>query len=149
MSNRWWKLEPKVNAVARAAIEMAAPNTVTRTGVAVRPRPGCRASRTPVVPAGDRPAWARPSATRDGRDAPWGSAIPSMSPRTVAAFHDGMAARSATTSARAAPPPSRTSVSKLSPGWGSAILASRPNGVSEDAPKAMTTPRAAPETATI
>src|SRR5947207_9469717 len=110
--------------MARAASETAAPNTVTRTGVDARPRPGWSANRTPAAPAGETPEWARPSAIREGRAAA-GVSMPKAFSRTLDVRHDGIAASRTTRRARAAPPPRRTIGSKLNPGLGSDTRARR------------------------
>ncbi len=60
-------LVPNPNAVTSAASPAAMPNTVERTGAAVRPRPTSSAIRTPAMELGGNDAEVMAFAMREGR----------------------------------------------------------------------------------
>src|SRR5438477_1761488 len=91
VSTRWLRLAPTVIDPTSAATEMAAPTRALRTGVAVRPRPGSSAMRTPATAVGASPARANAPATAEGRDRD-GSRPPPASPWARADRHAGPAA---------------------------------------------------------
>src|SRR5207248_11593096 len=66
VETRRLRLVPNVNTAVTAVTATTRPTTALRTGMAVRPRPGCRAMRTPVTAEGARPVLAADSATREG-----------------------------------------------------------------------------------
>ena len=120
------------NAVATAATPATAATSVDPTGIALRPRPGSSAIRTPAALGGLRPARSRSPTSRDERLAPRCSGV-------RAARQAGMHAASNTMAAVAAAPSASRSASRAMPGWGSASRAT-PSGARGD--RAMATPTA-------
>src|SRR5437763_5118387 len=114
VSTRWLRLAPNVMEATSAATEMAAPTSALRTGVAVRPRPGSSALRTPATAVGASPARAHAPAPAEGRDRD-GSRTPPALPRALAARHAGPAAIANVNVTSPAAPVSSTNGSKESP----------------------------------
>src|SRR6478752_6686878 len=67
VETRWLRLDANTPAATTVAMARPAPMIVVRTGTAVRPRPGSRAIRTPVLGTTGLPALRSHSETREGR----------------------------------------------------------------------------------
>ena len=123
------RFAPKVNAAATASTGSAVPARALRTGMALRPRPGSSARRTPVTAVTGAPAPASHRAASDRRVAA-GPVRPRG--RAEARRQAGQAARASIKIVISAAPAASTVVSALTPGDGSASRAA-PIGISGDA----------------
>ncbi len=142
------RLVPNTTAAATAATAMMLPARAERTGTAVLPRPGSKASRTPMLP-GTNPVLVSSAASRDGRPRrDPGSATPSGPAARVAVRQaTGLSTRSGSRAIMATPAPRMARLTST-PGAGSTALAG-PIGISGEAATAMPSARIAPVTVTM